>query len=128
MLSFLIYRLDALLRQLYRIREFTDDPDRLLRLAMKRGGMPDFRLTTAKSGRTQRQSFGSKLIYGGASSNWLSTASTVAILGVAPGGFVSRAEPAMMTAKAASPARAFIVTPYADGWHREALTPATVAV
>ena len=36
MLSFLIYRLDALLRQLYRIREFTDDPDCLLRLAMKR--------------------------------------------------------------------------------------------
>jgi hypothetical protein len=49
-LSFLIYRLDALLRQLYRIREFTDDPDCLLRLAMKRGGMLDFRLTTAKSG------------------------------------------------------------------------------
>ena len=78
--------------------------------------------------RTQRQSFGSKFIYGGASSNWFSTTSTVAILGVAPGGFVSSAEPAMMTTKAASPARAFIVTPYADGWHRKTLTRATVAV
>ena len=76
----------------------------------------------------QRQSFGSKSIYGGVSSNWLSTTSTVATLGVAPGGFVSSAEPAMMTAKAASPVRAFIVTPYAGGWHREALTRATIAV
>jgi hypothetical protein len=59
----------------------------------------------------QRQSFGSKSIYGGASSNWLSTTSTVATLGVAPGGFVSSAEPAITMAKAASPARAFIVTP-----------------
>ena len=59
----------------------------------------------------QRQSFGSKSIYGGASSNWLSTTSTVATLGVAPGGFVSSAEPAITMAKAASPARAFIMTP-----------------
>ena len=44
------------------------------------------------------------------------------------GGFVSRVEPAMMTTKAASPARAFIVTPYAGSWHREAVTRATVAV
>jgi YkoP domain len=35
-LTFLIHQLDALLRQLYRIREFTDDPNCLLRLAMKR--------------------------------------------------------------------------------------------
>jgi hypothetical protein len=34
-LVYLIYRLDALLRQLYRIREFTDDPGCLLRLAIK---------------------------------------------------------------------------------------------
>ena len=59
--------------------------------------------------RGQRQSSGST--DGGAPSNWLSITSTVAILGVAPGGFVSSAEPAMMMAKAASPARAFIVTP-----------------
>jgi hypothetical protein len=59
----------------------------------------------------QRQSFWSNLIYGGASSNWPSTTSTVAILGVALGGFVSRVEPAMMTTKAASPARTFIVPP-----------------
>ena len=34
-LVYLIHRLDALLRHLYRIREFTDDPNCLLRLAMK---------------------------------------------------------------------------------------------
>jgi hypothetical protein len=36
----LIYRLDALLRQLYRIREFTNDPGCLLRLAVKRASAP----------------------------------------------------------------------------------------
>jgi hypothetical protein len=61
----------------------------------------------------QRQSFGLRSIYGGASSNWFSTTWMAATLGVAPGGFASSAEPAMTTAKAASPARAFIVTQYA---------------
>ena len=55
----------------------------------------------------QRQSFGSNSIYGGVSSNWLSTTSTVATLGVAPGGFVSSAEPAMMTAKAGESCESF---------------------
>ena len=85
-------------------------------------------MSAGRDRTVQRQSFGSKFTYGGASSNWLSTTSTVAILGVAPWGFVSRAEPAMMTAKAAKPTRAFIVNPYADGWHREALTRATGAI
>ena len=40
MLVHLIYRLDALLRQLYRIREFTNDPGCLLRLAVKRASAP----------------------------------------------------------------------------------------
>ena len=39
-LVYLIYRLDALLRHLYRIREFTDDPNCLLRLAMKQASTP----------------------------------------------------------------------------------------
>ena len=40
MLVYLIYRLDALLRHFYRIREFTDDPNCLLRLAMKPASTP----------------------------------------------------------------------------------------
>jgi len=36
----LIYQLDALLHQLYRIREFTDDPGCLLRLAVKCASTP----------------------------------------------------------------------------------------
>ena len=39
-LVYLIYRLDALLRHFYRIREFTDDPNCLLRLAMKQASTP----------------------------------------------------------------------------------------
>ena len=39
-LVYLIYRLDALLRHLYRIREFTDDPNCLLRLAIKQASTP----------------------------------------------------------------------------------------
>ena len=39
-LVYLIYRLDALLRYFYRIREFTDDPNCLLRLAMKQASTP----------------------------------------------------------------------------------------
>ena len=39
-LVFLIYRLDALLRHFYRIREFTDDPNCLLRLAIKQASTP----------------------------------------------------------------------------------------
>ena len=39
-LVYLIYRLDALLRYFYRIREFTDDPNCLLLLAMKQASTP----------------------------------------------------------------------------------------
>jgi hypothetical protein len=39
-LVYLIYRLDALLRHLYQIREFTDDPNRVLRLAIKQAVTP----------------------------------------------------------------------------------------
>jgi YkoP-like protein len=38
-LVYLIHRVDALLRQLYRINEFIDDPDCLLRLAMKQASI-----------------------------------------------------------------------------------------
>jgi hypothetical protein len=39
-LVYFIHRLDALLRQLYRISEFTDDPSCILRLAMKLSSTP----------------------------------------------------------------------------------------
>jgi hypothetical protein len=39
-LVYLIYRLDALLQHFYRIREVTDDPNCLLRLAIKQAVTP----------------------------------------------------------------------------------------